>query len=44
MWTDKSINETTVTNAFATGNSQEDIARDVERLKRIAAPKIKQIK
>ena len=44
MWTDKSINETTVTNAFATGNSQEDIARDVERLKRIAAPKLKQIK
>jgi len=44
MWTDKSINETTVTNAFATGNSQEDIARDVERLKRIAAPKLKQLK
>ena len=41
MWTDKSINETTVKNAFATGNSEEDVQRDIERLKKIAAPKLK---
>ena len=29
-----------VRNAFATGNSDEDIARDIERLKRIATPKL----
>jgi hypothetical protein len=41
MWTDKSINETTVKNAFATGNSEEDMQRDIDRLKKIAAPKLK---
>jgi len=40
MWTDKNITEMEVRNAFATGNSDEDIARDIERLKRIATPKI----
>jgi len=41
MWTEKTINETTVKNAFATGNSEEDVQRDIERLKKIAAPKLK---
>ena len=40
MWTDKNITEMEVRNAFATGNSDADIARDIERLKRIATPKI----
>ena len=40
MWTDKNITEMEVRNALATGNSDEDIARDIERLKRIATPKI----
>jgi len=40
MWTDKNITEMEVRNAFATGNSDEDIARDIERLKRIATPKL----
>ena len=44
MWTDKNITEMEVTNAFATGNSEADIARDVERLKRIATPKLKEAK
>jgi hypothetical protein len=44
MWTDKNITEMEVTNAFATGNSEADIARDVERLKRIASPKLKAAK
>lgn len=43
LWTDKTINETTLVNAFASGNSDEDIQRDVERLKRIATPKLKVI-
>ena len=41
LWTDKTVNETTIMNAFASGNSEEDIQRDVERLKRIATPKLK---
>ena len=41
MWTEKNITEMNVQNAFATGNSEEDIERDVERLKKIAAPKLK---
>ena len=41
LWTEKTINETTVKNAFATGNSEEDVQRDIERLKKIAAPKLK---
>ena len=41
LWTEKTVNETTIMNAFASGNSEEDIQRDVERLKRIAAPKLK---
>jgi phage terminase small subunit len=41
MWTEKNITEMNVQNAFATGNSEEDIQRDVERLKKIAAPKLK---
>ena len=44
MWTDKNITEMEVKNAFATGNSEADIARDVERLKRIATPKLKEAK
>ena len=40
MWTEKNITEMDVRNAFATGNSDADIARDIERLKRIATPKI----
>ena len=40
MWTERNITEMEVRNAFATGNSDEDIARDIERLKRIATPKI----
>ena len=44
MWTDKNITEMEVKNAFATGNSDADIARDVERLKRIATPKINKAK
>ena len=43
LWTDKTVNETTLINAFASGNSEEDIQRDVERLKRIATPKLKVI-
>lgn len=42
LWTDKNITE--ITNAFATGNSDEDIQRDVERLQKIAAPKLKIVK
>ena len=41
LWTEKTVNETTIMNAFASGNSEEDIERDVERLKRIATPKLK---
>ena len=41
LWTEKTVNETTIMNAFASGNSEEDIQRDVERLKRIATPKLK---
>ena len=41
LWTEKTINETTIMNAFASGNSEEDIERDVERLKKIATPKLK---
>ena len=41
MWTDKNITEMEVKNAFATGNSEVDIQRDVERLKKIAAPHLK---
>ena len=41
MWTEKNITEMNVQNAFATGNSEEGIQRDVERLKKIAAPKLK---
>ena len=41
LWTEKTVNETTIMNAFASGNSDEDIERDVERLKRIATPKLK---
>lgn len=41
MWTEKNITEMTVENAFSSGNSDEDIERDVERLKKIAAPKLK---
>jgi phage terminase small subunit len=41
MWTDKNLTEMEVKNAFATGNSEEDIIRDVERLKKIAAPHLK---
>ena len=41
LWTEKTVNETTIMNAFASGNSEEDIQRDVERLKRIASPKLK---
>jgi hypothetical protein len=41
MWTDKNVTEMNVQNAFSTGNSEEDIERDVERLKKIAAPKLK---
>jgi len=37
-------NITEITNAFATGNSDEDIQRDVERLQKIAAPKLKIVK
>jgi phage terminase small subunit len=44
MWTDKNLTEMEVKNAFATGNSEEDIARDVERLKKIATPHLKLIK
>ena len=44
MWTDKNVTEMEVKNAFATGNSEEDIARDVERLKKIATPHLKPIK
>ena len=44
MWTDKNITEMEVKNAFATGNSEADIARDVERLKRIATPKLNKAK
>ena len=40
MWTERNITEMEVRNAFATGNSDADIARDIERLKRIATPKI----
>ena len=41
MWTDKNITEMEVKNAFATGNSEVDIQRDVERLKKIAATHLK---
>ena len=41
LWTDKTVNETTIMNAFASGNSDEDIERDIERLTRIATPKLK---
>lgn len=41
LWTEKTINETTIMNAFASGNSEEDIERDVERLRKIATPKLK---
>ena len=41
LWTEKTVNETTIMNAFASGNSEEDIQRDVERLKRIATHKLK---
>jgi len=41
LWTEKTVNETTIMNAFASGNSDEDIERDVERLKKIATPKLK---
>jgi len=41
LWTEKTVNETTIMNAFASGNSEEDIERDVERLKKIATPKLK---
>ena len=41
MWTERNITEMEVRNAFATGNSDEDIARDIERLKRIATPQIR---
>jgi len=41
MWTDKNLTEMEVKNAFATGNSEEDIQRDVERLKKIATPHLK---
>ena len=44
MWTDKNLTEMEVRNAFATGNSEEDIARDVERLKKIATPHLKIVK
>ena len=44
MWTDKNLTEMEVKNAFATGNSEEDIARDVERLKKIATPHLKLVK
>ena len=44
MWTDKNLTEMEVKNAFATGNSEEDIARDVERLKKIATPHLKIVK
>jgi len=43
MWTDKNLTEMEVKNAFATGNSEEDIQRDVERLKKIATPHLKLI-
>ena len=42
LWTDRNITE--IQNAFATGNSDEDIARDIERLQKIAAPKLKIVK
>ena len=38
LWTDRNITE--IQNAFATGNSDEDIARDIERLQKIAAAKL----
>ena len=41
MWTDKNLTEMEVKNAFATGNSEADIQRDVERLKKIATPHLK---
>jgi len=44
MWTDKNLTEMEVKNAFATGNSEEDIARDVDRLKKIATPHLKLVK
>ena len=42
LWTDRNITE--IQNAFATGNSVEDIARDIERLQKIAATKLKIVK
>ena len=42
LWTYRNITE--IQNAFATGNSDEDIARDIERLQKIAAPKLKIVK
>ena len=42
LWTDRNITE--IQNAFATGNSDEDIERDIERLQKIAAPKLKIVK
>jgi adenine specific DNA methylase Mod len=44
MWTEKNITEMNVQNAFSSGNSEEDIERDVERLKKIATPKLKLVK
>jgi len=42
LWTDRNITE--IQNAFATGNSDEDIERDIERLRKIAAPKLQLVK
>ena len=42
LWTDRNITE--IQNAFATGNSDEDIARDIELLEIIAAHKLKIVK
>ena len=41
MWIDKNLTEMEVKNAFATGNSEADIQRYVERLKKIATPHLK---
>jgi len=43
MWSERQIieGELAAKNPFATGDSPEDIRRDVERLMQVAAPKLK---
>lgn len=41
MWTDKTVSDVNINNPFASGESEEDIKRDTERLVKIAGPMLK---